>query len=60
MAAVSKTVNPSPLAVVGLFRSTRTGILPLGFKVLMNHGSFCLLVRMEMCSTLAAELYGQI
>ena len=56
MAAVSKTAKPSAPVVVGRFRSTRTGILPLGFKVLMYHGSFCLLVRIAMCSTLAAEV----
>jgi len=53
MAAVSKTAKPSAPVVVGRFRSTKTGILPLGFRVLMNHGSFCLFVRREMCSTLA-------
>ena len=53
MAADSKTANPSAPVVVGRFRSTKTGILPLGFRVLMNHGSFCLPVRREMCSTLA-------
>jgi len=56
MAAVSKTANPSALVVVGRFRSTKTGILPFGFRVLMNRDSFCLLVRIDTCSTLGAEV----
>ena len=56
MADDSKTTKPSAPVVVGRFRSTRAGILPLGFKVLMNHGSFCLPVWREMCSTLTVEV----
>jgi hypothetical protein len=56
MAAVSKTAKPSAPVVVGRFRSTKTGILPFGFRVLINHGSFCLLVLIAMCSTLAVEV----
>ena len=48
--------KPSAPVVVARFRSTKTGILPLGFKVLMNHGSFCFPVRREMCSTLTEEV----
>ena len=55
MAAVSKTAKPSAPVVDGLFRSTKTGILPLGFKVLMNHSSFCLFVRRGICSTLKSR-----
>lgn len=55
MAAVSKTAKPSAPVVVGRVRSTKTGILPLGFNVLMYHGSFCLLVRIAMCSTLTIK-----
>jgi hypothetical protein len=60
MAAVSKTANPSAPVVVGLFRSTKTGIRPLGFKVLMYHGSFCTFVRMGMCSTLRKVSHGRV
>ena len=56
MAAVSKTAKPSAPVVVGRFRSTKTGILPFGFRVLMNHGSFCLPVLRAMCSTLAMQV----
>jgi len=60
MAAVSKTAKPSAPVVVGRLRSTKTGILPFGFRVLMNHGSFCLPVRREMCSTLVVEVLQSV
>ena len=58
MAADSKTAKPSAPVVVGLFLSTKTGILPLGFKVLMNHDSFCTPARRETCSMLKMVVTG--
>ena len=60
MAAVSKTAKPSAPVVVVLVRSTKTGILPLGFKVLMYHGSFCTFVRMGICLTLRKVSHGRV
>ena len=56
IAAVSKTMKPSAPVVVSWFWSARMGILPLGFRVLTYHGSFCLLVWSWMCSTLVMEI----